>query len=178
MFSGKRSPALRAAFTGMTAALAVALSFLESLLPAMPFLPPGAKPGFANVAVMFAILAFSCADGVFVMLVKSVFVLITRGAAAFFMSISGGALSIAAVILFIFLMNKLSKSFSYMGVSILGAVFHNIGQLIAAYFYTGTAAVAGYLPLLLIFGVCAGAVTGVILRVVMPRLLKLTDKIK
>lgn len=178
MSSNKRSPALRVAFTGITAALAIALSFFESLLPPMPFLPPGAKPGFANIAVMFAILALSWTDGVFVMLVKSGFVFLTRGAAAFFMSISGGVLSITVTVLMIFLMKKLGKSFSYIGISVFGAVFHNIGQLIAAGLYTGSAAVVGYLPMLLIFGVCAGAVTGVILRVVMPRLMKLTDKIK
>ena len=42
------------AWVGVMASLAIALSFLESLLPQMPFLPPGAKLGLSNLVVLYA----------------------------------------------------------------------------------------------------------------------------
>ena len=44
----------RAAFTGMLAALALAFSFLEGLLPPLPMMPPGAKLGLSNIVTMYA----------------------------------------------------------------------------------------------------------------------------
>ena len=40
------------ALTGLLAALALALSFLEGLLPPLPFLTPGAKLGLSNIFTM------------------------------------------------------------------------------------------------------------------------------
>ena len=48
--------ARKTALLGILCAQAIALSFLESLIPALPFLPPGAKPGFSNIVTMFAVL--------------------------------------------------------------------------------------------------------------------------
>ena len=44
--------------------------------------------------------------------------------------------------------------------SVIGAVFHNIGQIIAAIIVTGTPAIISYLPVLMISGICAGVFTG------------------
>jgi heptaprenyl diphosphate synthase len=38
----------RVALLGILGAQALAVSFLEGLLPALPGLPPGAKPGFST----------------------------------------------------------------------------------------------------------------------------------
>lgn len=170
------SAARRAAYTGITASLAIALSFLENLIPPVPALPPGAKIGFANVAVMFALLNFSCADAVLIVVVKSVFVLITRGAAAFFMSITGGILSIAVLIAVTLISKKTGKNPSYIFLSVTGALFHNIGQLIAACFYMSTPAAAGYLPVMIICAAGSGIVTGIVLRTVIPPIMKIINK--
>ena len=50
----------RVAFTGLLAALAIALSFLEGLLPPLPMMPPGAKLGLSNLATMYAAAAWAC----------------------------------------------------------------------------------------------------------------------
>ena len=39
--------ARKTALLGILCAQAIALSFLENLIPSLPFLPPGAKPGNA-----------------------------------------------------------------------------------------------------------------------------------
>lgn len=168
----KKNLALRTAVDGILAALALTLSFLETLLPDVAFLPPGAKLGLSNVAVMFAVLSVGYADGICLALIKSGFVFLTRGPASFFMSLSGGVLSCLTLILLVILSEKTKKTFSYIGISVLCAVIHNAAQTAAACLYLHVNLIA-YVPLLIVFGVAAGAVTGVILRAVMPVLLKI-----
>ena len=59
------------------------------------------------------------------------------------------------------------------GISVICAAVHNLGQLAAAVFITGTADVIYYAPVLLIFGVITGALTGIILGSVTPVLKKM-----
>ncbi len=166
-----KSVALRTALDGILAALALALAFLEGLLPDVAFLPPGAKLGLANVAVMFAVLAVGYADGFTIMLIKSSFVFFTRGIASFIMSVSGGAVSCVVMIIIVAVSKKLNKEFSYIGISVICAVVHNIGQVAAASVYMSTNLMTSYLPLLIITGVASGFITGVVLRAVMPAIL-------
>lgn len=168
---GRKSAATRVALDGILAALALALAFLEGLIPAVPFLPPGAKLGLANIAVMFAVLCVGYTDAIFLMLIKSGFVFLTKGASSFFMSISGGILSITAMILIVAISKKMKKDFSYTGISVICAVIHNIGQTAAAGIYTGTNLFTAYLPLLIITGILSGLITGIILKTVMPVLI-------
>lgn len=167
---------LRTALDGILAALALTLSFLESLIPDVAFLPPGAKLGLANIAIMFAVISVGFIDGFIIMLIKSGFVFLTRGTAAFFMSISGGALSCIALIFIIAISKRLKKDFSYTGISVICAVIHNIGQTVAASVYMSTNLITSYLPLLIVMGIISGLITGVILKTVMPALLRLNFK--
>ena len=70
------------ALTGLLAALALALSFLEGLLPPLPFLPPGAKLGLSNIVTMYAAGTLGLPYAVFLALLKGGFALLTRGAVA------------------------------------------------------------------------------------------------
>ncbi len=172
MRSDKKNIVRRTALDGILAALALALAFLETLIPDIAFLPPGAKLGLSNIAVMFAVLSVGYTDGFCIAVIKSGFVLFTRGAAAFFMSLSGGALSCVTMIAICALSKKMKKDFSYIGISVICAVMHNIGQTFAACFYTGTNLITAYLPLLTVFGIAAGIITGIILKTVMPAIIK------
>ena len=89
--------ARKTALLGILCAQAIALSFLESLIPALPFLPPGAKPGFSNIVTMFAVLTFGLPQAMCITVFKALFALATRGATAFFMSLAGGVLSTLAM---------------------------------------------------------------------------------
>lgn len=149
-------------------ALAIVLSTLENLLlPAMPFLPPGAKPGLSNIVTMFAAGTFGIGATVYIVFIKSLFVLITRGMSAFAISLAGGILS--AVVMTVLIRMKL-KSVSFIGISVLAAISHNIGQLAMSIIYSGTIALVNYLPVLIIFGVISGMITGAIICTVMPKL--------
>lgn len=79
-----KTKSYKAAFTGIAAAVAITLSFLEGLIPTAAFMPPGAKAGFSNIAVMFAASEFGLIPALSVTLLKSLFVFLTRGATAFF----------------------------------------------------------------------------------------------
>ena len=85
------------------------------------------------------------------------------------MSISGGLLSVIAMYL---LLKYARRIFGLAGISIICALCHNCGQLIAAAFITGTADIVFYAPALLIFGAITGTVTGLILKAVIPVLEK------
>lgn len=163
--------ARKTALLGILCAQAIALSFLENLIPSLPFLPPGAKPGFSNIVTMFTVLTLGLPQAMCITVFKALFALMTRGATAFFMSLAGGVLSTLAM----WAATKIkSDPFGLLGASIIAAVCHNAGQLAAAAVLTGTGAVLGYAPALLIFSLITGAVTGTVLRIVMPALEKQT----
>ena len=167
-----RNIAKRTALTGVLAAQALALSFLESLIPVAAGFPPGAKPGFSNIVVMFAAGTLSIPETAAITLIKAVFAGITRGFTAFFMSLAGGILSTAAAIL---LMRAEKLKLGYIGIGIICAVCHNIGQLCTASVISGTPKLfISYGPFLLLAAMLTGFLTGTILKYVMPALEKQT----
>lgn len=156
----------RVAFLGILGALAIVLSIMENvIMPALPFMPPGAKPGLSNIVMMFAACTLGWQETLLIVVFKSLFVLITRGGSAFLMSISGGLLSSLAALILI-RMNL--KNISLIGISVVAAVVHNIGQLLMSALLTHTLMLLDYLPLLMIFGVVSGVITGVIVSLVIP----------
>lgn len=165
----------RVALLGIMGALALALSFLESLIPALPGLPPGAKPGLSNIVTMFMASSYSVADAFFITILKALFAGITRGSTAMLMSASGGLLSTAVACILL-----RSKKFNsgYIGIGIICAVCHNIGQLVSACLISGTwSLIFGYGPLLLLFAIVTGCVTGTVLKLVLPALNRIINRL-
>lgn len=158
--------ARRVAVTGLLGALALTLSLLEGMLPPVPTLPPGAKLGLSNIAVLFAVQSLGFLPALGIALVKAVFAGLTRGGIAFLMSLSGGLLSTLVMAL---AWRLFRRRLSFVGIGVLGAVAHNGGQLGAAMLLLGPALLA-YAPWLLLAALFAGAATGITLNVVMPAL--------
>ncbi len=163
----KKNKASLVALMGIFCALAMGLSFLESLIP--PIAPvPAIKPGFSNIVTMFCVSSLGAPYGLAVVLFKAFFALLTRGATAFFMSLSGGILSfLIMVIIFKYFKN----TFGYIGIGVLCALFHNIGQLAVAVVILGEA-ILTLTPLLLLSGLVAGIVTGTVFKYTLPVLSK------
>lgn len=157
------------ALMGLFCALAMALSFLESLIP--PIAPvPAIKPGFSNIVTMFCVSSLGAPYGLAVVLFKAFFALLTRGATAFFMSLSGGLLSfLIMAIIFKYFKN----TFGYIGIGVLCALFHNVGQLAVAVVILGEAMLS-LTPLLLLSGLVAGLVTGTVFKYTLPVLSKVS----
>ncbi len=156
------------ALCGILLALSAGISAAESMLP----LPLGVKPGFSNLPVMFSMTKQGGKYGFAVCILRSVFVLFTRGFTAFLMSLTGGVLSYIAML---FLYRK--TDVSLMLLSVCGALIHNLGQLVMASFLMNTA-ILGYSPILLISGCIAGCATGIALKFLSDALDKTVPKEK
>lgn len=157
----------KTAYAGLLAALALCLSFLEGLLPPLPFLPPGAKLGLSNIVTMYAAGAMGLPCALFLAVLKGGFSFFGRGVTAGVMSLSGGVLSTLVMWL---LLRKTKASLSVVGVC--GALSHNAAQLAVAFFLTSAAALY-YGPFLLLFGVLTGVLTGLALKLLLPPLSRL-----
>ncbi len=150
----KKNAAKHAALCGLLGALALSLSYLEGLLPPLPGIPPGAKPGLSNLAVLAAADLLGLPAALSLAVLKGGFAFLTRGVTPGIMSLSGGLLSAPAMTL-ILRKTKLSPLFA----GVTGALAHNAAQLAAARFLTGPAA-WGYAPGMLLLGVVSGLLTG------------------
>ncbi len=159
------------AFTGILAALALALSFLEGLLPPLPMTPPGFKLGLSNIVTMYAANSLGLPCALFLAVLKGGFAFLTRGVAAGLMSLSGGVLSTLCV----WALWKTRASYMILGVC--GALVHNGAQLFCAYLLT-SAAVTFYVPFLLLFGIFSGLLTGTALKLLLPPLEKLERRLR
>lgn len=145
---------------GIFTAAALALSFLESLLPPVPGMPPGAKLGLSNIVTMLAARELGLFYALFIAVMKAGFAFLTRGATAFFMSLVGGLFSAFAAYL---LLHSGKQPFGTLGIGICSALMHNLGQLLVALVLLGKA-ILYYLPFLMLFSVITGSVTGIVLQ--------------
>lgn len=146
-------------------AMCVILSYVEHSLPPIPFFPPGTKLGLSNVVVMYTLIFIGRGEAFTLAVLKSLFVFMTRGAMAGFLSMSGGVSSVLIMCITLALMKDKS---TYVLLSVLGAMFHNIGQFIAISTIIGSLALLMYLPVLVMLGIFAGIATAVVLKFVMP----------
>lgn len=165
----KKDAAYRTALAGILCAQAIALSFLEGLLPAFPFLPPGAKPGFSNIINMFTAGFVGLTEALSVCVAKALFAFITRGVTAGVMSLCGG---VASTLVMWILLRHFSGKLGLAGISVICAACHNAAQLAVAAVITGTPSIMYYAPFLAAFSGVSGIVIGVIMKAVMPALQK------
>lgn len=159
----------RMALTGLLFALVLVLSVLESQLQ-LPVPVPGVKLGLSNIVVMYSLFFVEKKEALLIAVLKSIFVLVTRGAIAAFLSLCGGLLSICTMIVFLLIFKE---KISYLMISILGAVFHNVGQILAVSLIYTNISLLPFFPVLLVSGIVAGAATSTLLRVTLPALKKL-----
>ena len=157
----------RVAFLGLSIALAMILSFVESQIPALVAIP-GIKVGLPNLVIVFLLYRIGWKEAVIVSAIRTLLVSMLFGNIQMLtFSVAGAALSLAAMILL-----KKTNWFSTVTVSIVGGIFHNIGQIAAAILWTETVGIVTYLPVLLISGTVAGAVIGLISGMLVERLKK------
>lgn len=167
-----RQKAETVALCGLLAALALVFSMLEGMLPPVPGMPPGAKLGLSNIVTMYAAGSLGLPSALFLALVKGGFALATRGGLAGVMSLSGGVVSTVCAWA---LLRKTRVGLAVVGVC--GALAHNGAQLAAAWIIA-QAGVMAYLPLMILFGVATGFLTGTVLKTTLPPLEKLSAFLK
>ena len=138
---------------------ALILSIIESWIPVTAItLVPGIKLGLANIITVIVIVFFGSKEAFLVVFVRCALAsMFGGGLIVFLFSVTGGLLSTAVMV---FLYKKASNVFSLTGVSVAGAVAHNLGQIIIASFIMKTSAVLVNLPMLLIAAIVMGCFIG------------------
>lgn len=145
----------RMARCALLVALAMVLSWLESLVPVSAAVP-GVKLGLANLVVIFSLYRMGFREAAVISLVRVILVSATFGNAySFAYSLAGAALSLGVMALL-----KRTGKFSILGVSIAGGVCHNLGQILVAMAVLGRGEIIWYLPALLAAGTAAGVAVG------------------
>ena len=162
----------RMVLTALLFAVILVLSTVENQVQ-FPSPVPGIKLGLSNIVVMYSLFFLEKRDALTLAVLKAVFVFLTRGAVASFLSLSGGLLSILAMLLCMWIFRE---RISYLMISITGAIFHNFGQVAAVSALYTNLLLWGYFPVLFVSGIAAGAATSVLLKVTLPALKRLGYK--
>ena len=151
-YARKMTAARKTAVLGMLCAAAVLCSYAETLIPFSIIPVPGFKIGLANVVIMLILYRFSFGSVFIVNVVRSVVIaLLFSGITSAIFSLCGGTLALIAMFAV-----KRCRFFSIYAAGVLGAVMHNIGQLLAAAILLKTASVFAYLPWLMICSLVCG----------------------
>ena len=159
----------------MLSALALALSFLESLIPFQPGLP-GVKLGLANLVIVFALYRMNVHSALLINTVRiSLAGLLFSGLFGLLYSAAGAAASLAAMALLLQINRKREQAgksilFSIFGVSMTGGVFHNLGQLLVAILFLSSLNLIYYLPVMIISGIVMGLINGMIARLLLQKI--------
>ena len=137
-------------------AMALVLGYFERFIPVAPGIP-GVKLGLANTVLLYAVYLMGAKSAMLLMLAKVVLSgFLFAGLSGMLYSLAGGLLSLCVMLL----LSRL-KDVGIIGVSVGGAVSHNIGQIAVACMVVESRAVLGYLPVLMISAIITGTLTGI-----------------
>ncbi len=154
--------------TALLCAVALVLSFIEG---AFVFVPqcPGVKVGLSNIAVMFALFCIDKKTAFSISILKSLFALLTRGAMAGLLSLSGGIASILVMII----LALVFKGASTACISVFAALTHNLAQFAVISLVYSPVSMLPYLPLLIVSGTVFGIANAIFLHGVKPALTRI-----
>lgn len=147
--------------------LTVTIFILENFLPKpLPFF----RLGLANIFILLVLWQIGLGPAMILVLSKVVLGSLFSGllfTPVVIFSLSGSTLSV--IIMYLAIKSKID--FSLIGVSILGAIFHNISQLFVAYFtFIKRPQLFSLLPLLLLIALVSGCITGFFAHILNERL--------
>jgi len=156
--------------------LGLVLFLFESLIPTpLPWL----KPGLAHVATLVALYILGIRSAFIVVVLRILvgsMMLGTLFNPAFLLSFCGG---IAATLSMVLLKQFLSVYFSIFGISICGAVVHNLTQLILVERVIVKRLEIFYLiPVMIISGVVTGFIVAVLSYLLISKIIKINFKVK
>ncbi len=166
----KNMTAKRITTDALLCCVALVIFILEAQIPA--FIPiPGVKLGLANIITVYAMFRVGPKDTLAILVCRIILGSIFSGQLiSFLFSLTGGIFCYFAML---FVKRFLSEKQIWI-CSIIGAVFHNLGQMTVAVPVTGTFSVLVYLPALIASGIITGLFTGVCAQVILNHM----DKIK
>lgn len=158
--------AKRLAELSVLTAVSLIIFIVELQIP-NPFPIPGIKLGLANIITVFAVYHYKAYEVAMIVGVRLVLGSIFGGnITALIYSVSGAVLCLLGMLL----LKRIIDEKHIWIASILGAVLHNTGQIIAAVIVTQTVQIFAYYPFLLVSGCLAGLFTGLCAQLIMPRI--------
>lgn len=156
----------RLVILSMLAACGLVIFVFESFLPVLPWF----RPGLGNIATILALLLFGFTDSMKVTLLRVMLGALVLGrlfTPGFVFALAGG---IASTLVMAFVMRS-TKLFGPVGISVLGAVAHNIVQLAVAYFlFVRSAELFIFIPVFVMTGVATGALTGLVSAMILEKI--------
>ena len=152
----------------MLTAIAILFNIIESFIPL--FYIPGIKIGLANIIIVAVLYLYGIKEAFYVSILRIIVVGLLRTglfSTTFLFSLSGAILSLTAMSIL-----KKINLFSIVGISVIGAIFHSIGQLLMAYVFLKNNSVYLYFPFLIILSIITGCFTGIISKQIVKLLQK------
>lgn len=148
----------RVAFLGLMTAFALVLSYVEMLLTPIYAALPAVKVGLPNIAIVFLLYKFSFKEAIIVSVIRVLIVALLFG------NVMTLSYSFAGAILSVLIMAILKRCqvFTNVGVSVVGAVFHNLGQIGVAILLLDTVEIGYYMIVLAITGTLSGIAVGLL----------------
>jgi heptaprenyl diphosphate synthase len=165
----KKNQVTKLAFLGVFTALALVLSYVESQLPPIWTAVPGIKIGLPNIIIIILLYKMGVKEATTVSLIRvlfSSFLLFGSGMMLIY-SVVGATLSLVLMTIC-----KKLNLFSTVGVSIVGGISHNLGQILVAIALFETAQLGYYMIVLAITGTVAGVFIGIAGSLLLKRLEK------
>lgn len=164
-----KSVSKKIALLGVLTAVSMVLSYVEMLLPPIWSAVPGIKVGLPNIVILLLLYKFSFKEAAAVSLVRISLVSLLFGNAMIFLySLGGAVLSLTVMWLL-----KKADFLSLTGVSVSGAISHNLGQIIVAIILLRTKEIGYYMIVLTFTGTVAGIFIGIIGAIVLRYFKKL-----
>jgi len=154
----------RLVFLSILISQAIILGYIERFIP-FPFLAPGAKIGLANVVALVCLYRYGFKEALLVQVLRVLLISLLFGnMASFLFSLSGAIFSTTAMSI----CHKLFKDkFSIMGISLIGAIFHHIGQLSIAAITIQTITIFSYAPILFLISIPTGIFIGILAKLML-----------
>lgn len=165
----KKNKVTRLAMLGVFTAVALVLSYVESLLPPIWTAVPGIKMGLPNIIIIILLYKLGVKEAALVSLIRvlfSSFLLFGSGMMLIY-SVVGATLSLVLMAIC-----KKLNIFSTVGVSVVGGISHNLGQILVAIALFDTTQLGYYMIVLSITGTIAGVFIGVAGALLLKRLEK------
>ena len=166
----------RLTFLSLMVGYSLILYIIESYIPnPLIALFPGAKLGLTNIITLTSLVIFGLKDTLIIITVRVILSSIFSGPLSYLLFSMGGAYLSLILMYIIYKAN----GFSIIGISIIGAIGHNIGQLIVASMIVENILTVGYLPFMLITSLITGFFVGIVSKyciVIIRNIVKKIDK--
>lgn len=160
----------RLAELSMMTAVALIIFIIELRIP--DILPvPGVKLGLANIITVYAVYRFNAKEVWLVVFTRVILgTVFSANFSAIIYSLAGAVLCLVGML---GVKKIIPQRYIWLS-SIIGAILHNTGQIMAAILIMRSFAVAVYYPMLIIAGSIAGMFTGICAQLIVSR--KLPEK--